>query len=213
MSEKTKFILVRHGETTANAEKRMQGHWDCELNEKGMRQAKAIAERLTLETFTTIYSSDLKRAYQTAQQIAEKTGHDIQIDKQLREINGGILEKLTKEEMLEKYPEVQSQFTTDPTYIIPNGESIMQRYERSVDAINRYAKAHGGETIVVVSHGGVMDAIFRYVMEIPAAFGRRFSIHNASYNLISKSDHDWKLETWGEIAHLSHIGVENKTVM
>ncbi|RMH73721.1 MAG: histidine phosphatase family protein [Gemmatimonadetes bacterium] len=210
----TQIILIRHGETAYNAEHRLQGHLDIDLNKKGIAQAQATAERLKTEAFSVLYSSDLKRAYHTAQIIAGQTGHEIITDPQLRELNGGVLEGLNKDEMITRYPEVYRGFKSgDPTYVIPNGESFQMRYDRAVTCLNQIAEKHTGETVVVVTHGGIIDSIFRYVIDIPIVFDRRFSIHNASINIFQVQQGRWRLFTWGDIYHLRGLDVELKTVM
>jgi len=94
----TQLILIRHGETLWNTERRMQGQLDSPLTERGLWQAQQLGLRLKDEPFTTLYSSDLPRAARTAEQIAIVTGHDILTDERLRERHFGVFEGLTQQE-------------------------------------------------------------------------------------------------------------------
>src|SRR5688500_9825999 len=97
--QRTRVIVVRHGETAWNNEKRWQGHLDSPLTAKGLSQAQALARRLSGERFSALYTSDLGRAYQTAQLIAAATGHSVVLDSRLRERKLGVFQGLTSEEI------------------------------------------------------------------------------------------------------------------
>src|SRR5205809_708167 len=103
--KKTQVIIVRHGQTQWNLKLIRQGHLDSPLTEKGMAQAKALAQRLAQEKFNALYSSDLGRAVQTAEMIAAVTGHEIVTDARLRERNLGVFQGLNGDEIKEKFPE------------------------------------------------------------------------------------------------------------
>ena len=199
----TKLIFVRHGQTEWNVQEKWQGHQDSPLTEMGCQQAMAVGKRLQNKTFTHLYSSDLGRAYQTATAIAEVTGHTIVTESFLREKNLGIFEGLTSETLVERYPEEYEQFRTlDPDYALPQGESIRQFYDRSVKGFEALATRHPQQTIVVVTHGGILGNLFRYIFDLPFAIPRRVVIENTSLNTVSYHEGQWKLHTWGDIAHL-----------
>src|SRR5439155_26438920 len=103
--QRTQFIVVRHGETEWNIRGIRQGNLDSRLTEKGMAQAKALAQRLAREKFSALYSSDLGRAVQTAEMIAAVTGQEIVTDARLRERNRGVFQGLNGDEIKEKFPE------------------------------------------------------------------------------------------------------------
>ncbi|MDA0709003.1 MAG: histidine phosphatase family protein, partial [bacterium] len=125
----TKLLLIRHGETDWNATGRIQGHQCVPLNTRGLRQAQAVADRLKQESFGAILSSDLKRALQTAEAIAERTHHPVETDARLREWDLGVLAGLTRAQAETRYPEAWAIYTEsrveDP---IPDGESLRARY-------------------------------------------------------------------------------------
>jgi probable phosphoglycerate mutase len=203
----TQLIIVRHGQTQWNLKLIRQGHLDSPLTEKGVAQAKALGERLARETFTALYSSDLGRALQTAQMIAEATGHKIVTDARLRERHLGIFQGLNGDEIREKYPEeYRLHRTVGPTYIIPDGESVEQQVARNVEYLKEIAERHVGEKIVVVTHGGVLSGLFRHTFSIPFTAPRRFEFTNASLNVFNYEDGNWLLQTWGDISHLGSVG-------
>ncbi|MEA2453012.1 MAG: hypothetical protein QOG04_1722 [Actinomycetota bacterium] len=152
----TKVFLVRHGATDWNMEKRAQGHADIDLNEEGHRQAAAVATELSHEHIDAVYASDLKRARDTAQAIAAAHGLEVEIDKDLREIDQGEWEGLTTDEIKQRWPDL---WGPNRHYNArPGGESPQDVKQRSLKAVARAVAAHPGddETIVIVSHGGTI---------------------------------------------------------
>ena len=202
--QRTQLILVRHGQTEWNIAGIRQGHLDSRLTERGVAQAKALAQRLARERFTALYSSDLGRAVQTAMAIADLTGHEIVTDARLRERHLGIFQGLNGNEILEQYPEERRMLRTmGPDYIIPGGESMRQQVERNVSYLNDLAHKHVGETIVVVTHGGVVSGFFRHTLAIPLDAPRRFEFVNAGLNVFVYEQENWMLLTWGDVSHLA----------
>jgi probable phosphoglycerate mutase len=199
-------IVVRHGETEWNRIGRQQGHLDSPLSETGIAQAEAIAERLAGEEFTALYSSDLGRAFHTAERIAARTGREIIKDARLRERHLGIFQGLTREEAHVKHPDESERLDSgDPDYRIPGGESARARYERMVACIEEIAARHPGERIVIVSHGGALRSLFYRTVGIPLSAPRAFKLFNASINRFYFEDGAWKLATWGDISHLDGL--------
>ncbi len=202
--ERTQLIIVRHGETEWNIRGIRQGHLDSKLTEKGIIQAKALAQRLTRETFTALYCSDLGRAVQTATEIADLTGHEIVTDSRLRERSLGMFQGLSGEEIKAKHPEeYKLHRTLGPNYVIPGGESVRQQVERNVTCLNELASKHQGEQIVVVTHGGVVSGFFRHTLSIPLEAPRRFEFVNAGLNVFAHEEGNWILLTWGDVSHLA----------
>jgi len=198
----TRLIVIRHGESKWNREGRQQGHLDSGLTETGIAQVRAIAERLRKQSFTALYSSDLGRAYQTAEIIASQTGHRVVTDERLRERNLGIFQGHTWDEIERKYPEeLHSYRTSGPGYVIPQGESVRQRVQRTVGCLEELATRHRGESIVVVAHSGVLNGLLRRTLGIPLEQRRRFKLWNASLNVFLYEDGTWTLGTWGDVAH------------
>jgi len=203
IQDSSKLVFVRHGQTVWNVEGRVQGHADSVLTSQGRAQAAAVGKRLKELDFIRLYSSDLVRTRQTSEIIAEFTGHDVITDPRLREKNMGVFQGLTRFEMEEKYgEELALRQAQGPDYIVPNGESDRQFFTRSTACFEELAGNHAGETIVVVSHGGVLKNLFYFVIGLPLEAPRRHSILNSSLNTVIKENGRWRLETWGDVTHL-----------
>jgi probable phosphoglycerate mutase len=203
----SQLILIRHGETQWNHEGRHQGQLDSPLTARGISQAHAVARRLSAESFTALYSSDLERARRTAEIIADECGHTIITDRRLRERHMGIFQGLTWDEIADKYPdELQRYRTSGVDYVVPQGESARQRLQRSVACLEELAHRHGGQTVAVITHGGILSGLFRWTLGIPLKAPRSFKLWNASLNVFYYNDSGWLLGTWGDCSHLDKVG-------
>jgi probable phosphoglycerate mutase len=200
----TRFIVVRHGQTEWNVASRIQGHRDSALTEEGVAQARAIGRRLASEAFDVLVSSDLGRAFDTARCIAEVTGHEVLRDARLRERNFGLGEGLTYAEIDTRYPAAFSRVgEVDPDYVIPEGESRRAFHNRVRHAFEALAREHPGRRLAVVSHGGVLAALYRHIHAIPVATAHRIAISNASYNAVAHEPPGaWTVEAWDDTDHL-----------
>jgi len=202
----TQLILIRHGETAWNLEHRMQGHLDSPLTDNGIAQAKALAQRLRTQSFSALYSSDLGRAYQTAQYIAETTGLTIQVKLELRERNLGDFQGLTRQEIGQLHPEEYANFqAASPDYVVPNGESLKQFRQRCVACFEQLVHQHVDEKILIVTHGGVLVNFLKHTLGLPYQTPRYFDISNTSINIFSYRDNQWFLTTWGDVSHYQQI--------
>jgi probable phosphoglycerate mutase len=199
----TRFIVVRHGETEWNVAARIQGHGDSPLTAMGVAQAESVAQRLASEKFDRIVASDLARAHETAKRIAAVSGHPIATDATLRERGFGDGEGLSYEEVDRLYPGAFSRVrVTDPDYRIPGGESRRDFHERVVAGVEALARRHAGETVVLVTHGGVLSTLYRHVHAIPLEAAHAISITNASFNSLTFDGSGWSVETWNCTLHL-----------
>jgi len=202
----TRLFVIRHGETIWNSEGRQQGHLNSNLTELGKKQARAAAAALERVKFDALYSSDLGRAMETAEIIAGRLGLEVIPDRGLRERNLGIIQGLTFKELESRYPEVHHNYITgNVDDVIPEGESVRQRYERNVACAAELASRHPGGQILLVAHGGVLDSLLRRTLNIPLDQRRTFSLFNASVNVFIVSNDGWKLESWGVIDHLLEL--------
>lgn len=199
----TRICLVRHGETAWNAEHRVQGQTDVPLNALGEAQARAAALALASERFDALYSSDLLRARQTAQPLAERQRMEILLEAGLRERHYGIFETLTYAEVKVKYPEDYARFDArEPGYDFRTGESLQDFSRRCIDAFERIAGRHPGQSVLVFTHGGVLDKLYRYVNGLPIDTPRDFGIPNAGLNRVQRSGAGWRVLGWADTAHL-----------
>ena len=199
----TEILLIRHGETEWNLCGRWQGHADSALSKRGIAQAVALGKRMANEQVDFVYSSDLERAQHTARLVGGRSGWSFDLMPELRERDLGVLEGLTTDEMLEKQPKVFASFCADgPEYVPPSGESFRQFADRCFLAIETLANRHPGKKIVAVTHGGVLGAVFRKVLNIGLDTERNFLLLNCSINRIQKAENKWNLLSWGDVAHL-----------
>ena len=197
------LILIRHGETLWNQEHRMQGHADSPLTPVGVTQARQLASRLAQIQFAALYSSDLGRALETARSVAQATGHEVVVDARLRERNFGVFEGLTGAEMHERYPEVFTQFKTrDPGFAVPGGESALEFRDRALGCLQEIAQRHLGEIAVVVTHGLVLDMVYRSAYRIALDEKRDFELVNAGINRCRFNRDVWQVDVWGDGSHL-----------
>lgn len=204
----TRMILIRHGETLWNTERRMQGQLDSPLTERGLWQARQLGIRLRSEAFSALYASDLPRAARTAEQIAAATGHGILSDERLRERHFGLFEGLTQAEMQARDAEAYERFMSrDPDYAVPGGESPAAFFARCRTALEDIARRHADETIAVVTHGLVLDSAYRAATGLPLQAQRPVPLVNASLNWFDFDGRDWSAGVWGDAGHLGPDGV------
>jgi probable phosphoglycerate mutase len=199
----TRLCIVRHGETAWNAEHRVQGQLDVPLNSIGQAQAQAVAKMLARERFDAVYSSDLSRARQTAAPAANLLSMEVAVDQALRERHYGIFERLTYAEVKTRYPEDYARFEArDPEYAFRTGESLKDFSARSISVISRIVDQHRDRSILVFTHGGVLDKLYRFVTGLPLSAPRDFGIPNAGLNRIEVTPAGWRIRSWAELAHL-----------
>ena len=202
-SRATQICLVRHGETEWNAERRIQGQIDIGLNETGQRQAVAAGRWLKQAGIGALYSSDLKRAWTTAQAIGAELGLAPISVPEMRERRYGVFEGLTYDEAKANHPEGYAAFEgRNADYDFENGESLHVMFERVTGKLKELAERHPGEILAIVLHGGVLDIINRFVRGNSLEMPRDFLIPNAGINWIATVDGKWSLNTWGETDHL-----------
>lgn len=152
----TKVVLIRHGVTKWNKQKRYCGFLDVGLSAEGKRQAEKLHQRLKNEKFEKIYCSDLKRALQTARIVFK--GKKIIKEKDLKEINFGVIEGMSYDEIMQKYPQVYSNWVKDPyKHKIPKSETMLQFKKRINKAIKKIVMLNKGKTVAVVCHGGTIS--------------------------------------------------------
>ncbi len=203
MTAATRVLAVRHGETLWNVAGRMQGYLDSPLDASGQAQAEALGKRLAAEPIDALYVSDLGRTMETAQRIAVHTGHALIPDARLRERHLGIFQGLTGEEASSLHPDHWRRFRSrDPEHTLESGESLRQFSTRVVTAVAALAAPHDRGTILVVTHGGVLDCLRRHATGLALDGHRTYTLLNASLNTFSVAGSMWAMVDWGDVSHL-----------
>lgn len=200
----TRICFVRHGETDWNIAQRMQGHIDLALNANGEAQAVAAGCHFSGLHAAALYSSDLLRARQTAQAISVAMHLPMTLLPALRERNFGRCEGMTFDEIMATNPEdAHAILRRDPDYVTPGGgESLRQHHLRILGCIEGLVCAHIGQTIVVVTHGGVLDVVYCRAHGLPPETPRTYPIPNTGINWVTVQEDQWVIERWGDTAHL-----------
>ncbi|QRF56840.1 histidine phosphatase family protein [Variovorax sp. UC122_21] len=207
----TDIILIRHGETAWNRELRFQGHADVPLNDMGHEQARRIGLRLAQETAVQhVISSDLLRAQQTAAPGASQLSLPIVTTASLREQFFGIAEGMRSDEIQALHPrawEEWLEFRED--HAMPEGETAREFHARIVAALGTIAGAHRGQHLIVVTHGGVLDMVWRTAHGLSLSGPRRSEIPNAGFNRIRIADpaapEAIEIVEWADTRHLADL--------
>jgi glucosyl-3-phosphoglycerate phosphatase len=198
------LLLVRHGETALNSERRWQGQHDAPLSATGRAQAQALASRIARLSPAALYSSDLPRARETAGAIAALTGLEPALDARLREVDVGEWLGLTPEEVEARYPEGYGRWLAGGTGW-DQGESYLDMAARGVAAVRELASAQAGAAapVVCVTHGGVIRAIVMHVLGLPADARRLLATGpTATVTSIDASTPVWRLRSFNDAGHL-----------
>ncbi len=199
----TRVLLVRHGETVWNHVSRYQGHTDIELSETGREQARLLSKKMASEKVDAVYSSDLKRAYETASILAAPHHLQVQTTKNLREINFGAWEGLTYQEIMDKYHDLAAKWYKYPAQVrIPSGETFAELKERSYHAILELAQRHDPGSIIVVAHGGAIRAIICGLLDIDLNYTFRIRQDNTALNIIEYYPGNPVLSLLNDTSHL-----------
>lgn len=189
-------LLIRHGATDWNLQGRCQGATDRELNSVGVRQAEEIAAALSHESIHAIYSSDLKRAQQTAAVISRPHNLSFGIEQDVRELDHGALEGLTFNEIKQTYPDFIQRWRTEPAEIqVPGGERLIDVAERAWNGLNRIVERHSAtEKIVIVTHNFPILGIVCRVTGTHLNQYRSFHIDPCGVTRLSRNGNDdWTL--------------------
>ena len=208
--EVTRIIAIRHGETAWNVDSRIQGQRDVALNEIGLWQARRVGVALAGEPITAVYSSDLGRAHQTAASISEATGIPVIRNKGLRERRFGIFEGMTFQEIQDSWPEhAQNWRRRVPEWQPPEGgESLLELRERVHRTMVELAAQHPGEQIVVVAHGGVLDALYRIATGQEVNSPRTWELPNGAINRLLWTPQGFTVVGWSDTHHLDDAAAD-----
>jgi broad specificity phosphatase PhoE len=192
----TTVHLARHGESDWNAAGRWQGHADRPLTEIGRRQAEELAERLAAVRLDAVYSSDLRRARETAEPVAARHGLEVQALPSLREVDVGAWSGLSRPEVEQRFPEAFARWR-DGGQGWEDGETYEQMTERVVGAVLEIAAAHPGGEVLVVAHGGPIRALHAAALGLDVSEHRRLKPVAANAMLSSLTVEDGRLRADG----------------
>jgi len=208
----TELLLIRHGETDWNRRQCFQGQIDVPLNAHGLAQAERLAARLRAEPIQALVASDLSRALQTAAPLAHALGLQTERQAALREQGFGILEGMSFDDIRRAHPEEFAQWARhEPDYALPGGaESRQHFFQRVIAALGQLAVAHPRQTLAVVTHGGVLDMVWRHAQALPLHGPRECAIPNTGINRVRVRLDDagaarFEILGWADAAHLEGL--------
>jgi alpha-ribazole phosphatase len=194
--------LARHGVTDWNEERRYQGQNDIPLNDMGLRQAQALSVYLEQTKLDGIIASDLQRAWQTAQPIADQHNLEIQPEPRLREMCFGIFESLKYDEIKARYPEMLAAWQADYDNPPTNGETLTAFSARIQAFLDDVRQRHQDETWLLVAHGGSLRQLICQALELPPDRRWSLSMDNASISELHVYDNLTVLHRLNDISHL-----------
>jgi broad specificity phosphatase PhoE len=199
----TKLILIRHGETAWNAQRRYCGFKDVRLSAKGKLQAELLSKRLKAKNIDKVYTSDRKRALETAKVIFR--GYRIKKIPDLGEMHFGCFEGLTYTEIMRKYPQVYARWLKEPYGSrIPGGEDLAGFRKRVTFAFKKIISLNADKTIAVVCHGGTIGIFLSYILKTKD-FWKRVP-HAASLSILECKNSKIKIRLFNDISHLVALG-------
>ena len=210
-AESTTVILVRHGETFYNAQKRWQGILDIELNENGLNQAKLLAKSLKDYPIDVFISSPLKRAYVTTETVAKMHGKTIAYtDDRLKEINYGDCAGLNPTELKEQFPKEYELWTNRPWLVtFPNGESLRDVQYRARNALEDAVAKYPGQTLFIGAHSHTNAVIICSVLGLDPHHFPQIRQNNTCVNVLRYEDGVWKIIALNSVAHLGKLTLES----
>ena len=197
------LMLVRHGETEWNAQRRYQGQSDVPLSGLGRRQAELVAERLAGHEIDAVYASDLKRAWETAQVITEKSSLEVISEPRLRELKFGVLEGLTFDEAQAQYPEMIAAWLKDFSQPPQGGETIELFNMRIVSLLDELKQKHDEQVVLLVGHGGSLSETMRVVLGLSREKRWYLEMENASLSEVLVAEDFVSLKRLNDTCHLA----------
>jgi broad specificity phosphatase PhoE len=207
----TRLIFVRHGQTDGNVEGRWQGWTDTPLNELGKKQAALAARRLgeLRGQIHALYSSPLSRACQTAQPIARSLDLPVHLVEDLKEFHFGEIESMTFAEVADKFPQLLERRDDryDLSFAYPGGETREGFMRRLATALDVLIARHPEETIVIVSHGGVLRATMSHLFPEETELWTNFIAGNCSITYIQVNGHHTELVRLDDREHLQELEI------
>ncbi|ODV10926.1 MAG: phosphoglycerate kinase [Rubrivivax sp. SCN 70-15] len=202
----TELIVIRHGETDWNREQRFQGQIDVPLNATGHAQAARLAARLAAAPPDRLFTSDLQRARETAAPLASAWALPALPAPGWREQRFGVLEGLDVPTIQSRHPELWTEWLAHRgDYALPSGESLREFHARVSAALQELVAAHPGQRLAVVTHGGVLDMLWRSAYGLPLDGRRDCAIPNTGINRLRWVDGRLVVDAWADDAHLTGL--------
>ena len=199
------LILVRHGETEWNVQRRYQGQFNVPLSSVGRQQAERIAQRLASQKIDAVYASDLERAWETAAIIAAKHNLAVASEPRLRELKFGVLEGLTFDEAQIQYPEMITAWMKDFNQPPQGAETIDLFNTRIVSLLDELKQKHDEESLLLVGHGGSLSEILRVVLDLSREKRWYLEMENASLSEVSIAEDYISLKRLNDTGHLAAL--------
>lgn len=208
----TELTVIRHGETDWNRQHRFQGQIDVPLNAMGHAQAGKLRERLTAERADHLFCSDLERARQTAAPLAAAWGATPALRPGLREQSFGVLEGLDVPTIQTQHPGLWAEWLEHRAdFALPGGESLRQFHTRVMDTVRELADAFADQTLAVVTHGGVLDMLWRTANGLPLDGLRACEIPNTGLNHLRWRQGTLDIVRWADASHLADLPAQAST--
>ncbi len=202
-----RLILVRHGETRWNRENRVLGQTEIALNKTGRKQAARLARALKDENVSAIYSSPLRRARETADEIARGHGLEVVTDDALKEVDAGELDGLTYEEITERYGDFLEEWMKDnPSLRMPGGESMTELQERTWPVVERIVREHPEGVVILVGHSLATLSIISRVLGMSLSNFRRLRLSVGSISILNFGERGTSLVLFNDTCHLEGGG-------
>lgn len=201
---KTELIMIRHGVTAWNKERRFQGQIDIPLDDEGLRQAQLLGQSMAGAALAAVYASDLTRARQTAEPLASAIGLPVVAEPGLRERHYGAFEGRTWDELQREHAADFARWRArEPDFSLPGGgETLLALHDRVEATMRALAARHPGSSVVAVTHGGVLDCAYRIATGLGMREPRQHDLLNASINRIIFDGERFSLVGWADVAHL-----------
>lgn len=200
-----RFLLIRHGETVWNTQGRYQGNTDIQLSELGRKQAALLAERLQTVQIDHIYASPLSRAYDTAMETAKLKGMEVTVDERLRELDFGVWDGLTRDELAEKFGDSYKDYRKEPFhYPFPGEGSLNHAKFRVGMAIEEIKEKYYNtdQTVAVFAHGGILKLAIFHLLDLSSRYYRNIELDNTSITIIDVLPDRCMLQLLNDANHL-----------
>lgn len=199
----TRLILVRHGETTWNVSGHYQGRTDTDLSDKGRRQAAALARRLRGLQLDAVYSSPLRRALDTVEQVAGEAGQEVLVEYGFTEIEHGLWGGLHRSEVEERYGETLRIWLENPTQAdVPGAETLEQVRSRVLEGVSCILEKHPGQSVLICTHDAVLKVLLTSALGLGLDSFWSIQVDNASISILEHDGQRARLVLLNDTCHL-----------